>query len=81
MNSIKFKRSELLAEKDIAQQEKAKIKEKIKTFETEFTKQTGRPLAKEDREFHKEDFERYKILKAKIKLVEALIEKSEVGKR
>jgi len=74
-------RPELLKEKEAVFQEKTKLKDKIKNFELEFTKQTGRPLAKEDREYHKDDFERYKVLKAKIKLVEALQEKFESSKK
>ena len=41
--------------------EKTKLKDLIKKYEAEFTKQSGRPLSKDDREFHKEDFERYKV--------------------
>lgn len=66
---------ELNKEKDSCLHEKTKLKDHIKKYETEFIKSTGRPLAKEDREFHKDDFERYKILKAKLKLIDALIEK------
>ena len=33
----------------------------IKKYETDFIKATGRQLSKEDREYHKEDFERYKV--------------------
>jgi hypothetical protein len=42
-------------------QEKTKLKEIIKKCESEFIKSNGRPLTKEDREFHKEDFEKYKV--------------------
>jgi len=48
-------------EKDSCLHEKTKLKDHIKKYETEFMKSTGRPLAKEDREFHKDDFERYKV--------------------
>lgn len=72
---------ELLSEKEMSVQEKAKLKDKIKNFENDFVKQTGRSLAKEDREFHKEDFERYKYLKAKLKLIDILIEKAESGNK
>ena len=60
--------------------EKARLKELIKKYESEFFKATGRALSKEDREYHKEDFEKYKIIKAKLKLIEALIEKLESKK-
>jgi hypothetical protein len=41
--------------------EKTKLKDLIKKYETDFIKTTGRQLSKEDREYHKEDFERYKV--------------------
>lgn len=41
--------------------EKTKLKDQIKKYELEFAKQMGRALTKEDREYHKEDFERYKV--------------------
>ena len=56
-----FLRSELIKERDQSLLDKTKLKEVIKKYEVEFTKQSGRPLSKEDREFHKEDFERYKV--------------------
>jgi hypothetical protein len=48
-------------EKEIALHEKAKLKETIKKYESEFAKANNRSLNKEDREFHKEDFEKYKV--------------------
>lgn len=59
--------------------EKIKLKESIKKYEFEFIKSTGRSLTKEDREHHKEEFEKYKYLKAKLKLIDALIEKYEIN--
>jgi hypothetical protein len=56
-----FLRGELIKERDQSLLDKTKLKEVIKKYEMEFTKQSGRPLSKEDREFHKEDFERYKV--------------------
>lgn len=41
--------------------EKSKLKDTIKKYESEFTKATGRALSKEDREYHKDDFEKYKV--------------------
>lgn len=52
---------ELNKEKEISLLEKSKLKDMIKKYESDFTKATGRPLSKEDREFHKEDFEKYKV--------------------
>lgn len=71
--------NELNKEKEIAAMEKTKLKELIKKYEIEFIKSTGRTLTKEDREYHKEEFEKYKILKAKLKLIEALIDKYETN--
>ena len=70
-------RNELLREKDQSLLEKAKLKELIKKYEYEFIKSTGRKLTKDDREYHKDDFEKYKIVKAKLKLIDVLIEKLE----
>lgn len=72
---------ELNKEKDMALLEKSKLKDTIKKYESEFTKATGRALSKEDREYHKDDFEKYKFLKAKLKLIDALIEKYEINKK
>jgi len=58
-----FFRLELSKEKEACMHEKTKLKDQIKKYETEFAKQMGRPLTKEDREYHKEDFERYKVRK------------------
>ena len=54
-------RAELNKEKEISLVEKTKLKDLIKKYETDFIKATGRQLSKEDREYHKEDFERYKV--------------------
>ena len=75
INLHSFTLLELNKEKEISLHEKTRLKDQIKKHELEFVKQMGRPLNKEDREYHKEDFERYKILKAKLKLIDALIEK------
>jgi hypothetical protein len=56
-----FKRAELTKEKEASLQEKLKLKDLIKKYESEFVKINGRTLSKEDREFHKEDFEKYKV--------------------
>ncbi|RNA22132.1 FAM13A isoform X1 [Brachionus plicatilis] len=71
--------NELNKEKEMATLEKLKLKESIKKYEFEFIKSTGRSLTKEDRELHKEEFEKYKFLKAKLKLIDALIEKYEIN--
>lgn len=52
---------ELNKEKEMALLEKSKLKDTIKKYESEFTKATGRALSKEDREYHKDDFEKYKV--------------------
>lgn len=81
INLHSFSLSELVKEREISIIEKTKLKDLIKKYEIEFAKQTGRALSKEDREYHKDEFERYKVLKAKIKLIDVLIEKSEIGKK
>ena len=48
-------------EKELSMLEKTKLKDLIKKYEIDFSKTNGRSLNKEDREFHKEDFERYKV--------------------
>ena len=62
MLELTKKRSELNKEKEMSLQEKTKLKDTIKKYESEFSKTNGRSLNKEDREYHKEDFERYKVL-------------------
>ena len=54
-------RPDLMKEREVSLLEKSKLKDLIKKYEIEFTKQTGRSLTKEDREFHKDEFERYKV--------------------
>ena len=54
-------RPDLMKEREVSLLEKSKLKDLIKKYEIEFTKQTGRALTKEDREFHKDEFERYKV--------------------
>jgi hypothetical protein len=62
-------RAELNKEKEISLLEKTKLKDLIKKYETDFIKATGRQLTKEDREYHKEDFERYKVNNLKTKML------------
>ena len=54
-------RVELNKERELTMLEKTKLKEMIKRYEAEFFKFNNRQLSKEDREYHKEDFERYKV--------------------
>ena len=76
-----FFSNELIKEKENAHLDKNKLKDQIKKCEADFQKAAGRALTKEDREYHKEDFERYKLLKAKIKLIDTILEKYETNKR
>jgi hypothetical protein len=48
-------------EKESSLLEKGKLKDVIKKYENDFNKATGRNLSKEDRDYHKEDFEKYKV--------------------
>ena len=54
-------RIELVKEKDLALQEKNKLKEIIKKYENDFLIKNGRALQKDDREYYKDDFEKYKV--------------------
>lgn len=73
-------RHELNREKEQSLLEKSRLKDQIKKIEADFFKATGRQLTKEDREYHREDFEKYKVIKAKLKLLEALMEKNDSKK-
>ncbi len=55
-------RIELVKEKDLALQEKNKLKEIIKKYENDFLLKNGRALQKDDREYYKDDFEKYKVI-------------------
>ena len=50
-----------MKEKDLALQEKVKLKEIIKKFDSDFFQINGRTLQKDDREFYKDEFEKYKV--------------------
>lgn len=54
-------RLQLNREKEVSNQEKTKLKDLIKKYEIEFARVNGRALSKEDREYHKDDFEKYKV--------------------
>ncbi|XP_024859297.1 protein FAM13A-like [Kryptolebias marmoratus] len=58
-----------------------KIRRKVlKEFEDEFYRQTGRTCQKEDRSPMKDEYQEYKQLKAKLRLLEVLLSKQDVPK-
>lgn len=58
--------------------EKKTRRKVLKEFEDEFYRQTGRICQKEDRTPMKEEYQEYKQLKAKLRLLEVLLSKQEV---
>ncbi len=48
-------------EKEQSMLEKGKLKDVIKKIESDFMRTNGRQLTKDDREYHKEEFEKYKV--------------------
>ncbi|XP_014263797.1 protein FAM13C isoform X3 [Maylandia zebra] len=59
--------------------EKKARRKVLKEFEDEFYRQTGRICQKEDRTPMKEEYQEYKQLKAKLRLLEVLLSKQEVA--
>ncbi|KAM9837871.1 protein FAM13C-like [Aulostomus maculatus] len=61
-----------------ARAEKRKRHKTLREFEDEFYRQTGRICQKEDRSLMEEEYQDYKQLKAKLRLLEVLLSKQEV---
>jgi hypothetical protein len=51
----------LLKEKELSLQEKNRLKDVIKKIEADFYKVKGRIITKEDKEYHREEAEKYKV--------------------
>lgn len=68
---------ELLEQQASASRRKKKLRKKLKTFEDNFAKTTGRKVQKEDRGDHEGDYEEYKKIKARLRLLDALITKQQ----
>uniref|UniRef100_A0A3P8USA7 Protein FAM13A-like n=1 Tax=Cynoglossus semilaevis TaxID=244447 RepID=A0A3P8USA7_CYNSE len=73
-------RSQLLQTLRQTRAEKKMRRKIIREFEEQFYRQTGRICQKEDRTPLKEEYQEYKQLKAKLRLLEVLLSKQEVEK-
>uniref|UniRef100_A0A7N6A9B4 FAM13A-like domain-containing protein n=1 Tax=Anabas testudineus TaxID=64144 RepID=A0A7N6A9B4_ANATE len=73
-------RSQLLQCLRETRAEKKTRRKALKEFEDEFYRQTGRICQKEDRTPMKEEYQEYKQLKAKLRLLEVLLSKQDVTK-
>ncbi|XP_018099533.1 uncharacterized protein LOC100101289 isoform X2 [Xenopus laevis] len=70
---------ELLEQLQEAREEKKRIRKVLRDFEDNFLKQNGRNVQKEDRNPVAEDYIEYKHIKAKLRLLEVLINKRGVS--
>ncbi|KAK2884363.1 hypothetical protein Q8A73_020837 [Channa argus] len=73
-------RSQLLQCLRETRAEKKTRRKALREFEDEFYRQTGRVCQKEDRTLMKEEYQEYKQLKAKLRLLEVLLSKQDVTK-
>ncbi|XP_071397011.1 protein FAM13A-like, partial [Centroberyx affinis] len=73
-------RSQLLESLRETREEKKRRRKGLREFEEEFYRQTGRTCQKEDRTPMSEEYQEYKQLKAKLRLLEVLLSKQEVTK-
>uniref|UniRef100_UPI00398F2F31 protein FAM13C n=1 Tax=Pristiophorus japonicus TaxID=55135 RepID=UPI00398F2F31 len=71
---------ELLEHLREARAEKKKLRKTLREFEEQFLKQTGRNVLKEDRIPMAEEYNEYKHIKAKLRLLEVLITKHDGSK-
>ncbi|GAA6236381.1 protein FAM13C-like, partial [Lates japonicus] len=73
-------RSQLLESLRETRAEKKSRRKALREFEDQFYRQTGRICQKEDRTPMKEEYQEYKQLKAKLRLLEVLLSKQDVTK-
>lgn len=73
-------RPELLEHLRETRAEKKKLRKTLREFEDQFYKQTGRNVQKEDRIPMAEEYNEYKHIKAKLRLLEVLITKLDGSK-
>ncbi|KAM6951583.1 protein FAM13C [Aplochiton taeniatus] len=73
-------RSELLECLRETRKEKKRRSKALKQFEEDFFRQTGRSPQKEDRTPMAQEYQEYKNIKAKLRLLEVLLSKQEVAK-
>uniref|UniRef100_A0A6Q2Y244 Rho-GAP domain-containing protein n=1 Tax=Esox lucius TaxID=8010 RepID=A0A6Q2Y244_ESOLU len=71
---------ELVEQLQEAREEKKRIRKNLREFEEQFMRQNGRNVQKEDRSPLAVEYNEYKHIKAKLRLLEVLISKRDVSK-
>ena len=74
-SSSLFFRFELLDVQKVAKEDKKQLRKCLKEHEVKFLEVNGRPMPKDELKEH-ELYSKYKMTKAKLKLVDALLSKS-----
>ncbi|XP_039920031.1 protein FAM13A isoform X5 [Hirundo rustica] len=72
---------ELLEQLQEVREEKKRIRKKLRDFEDNFFRQNGRNVQKEDRTPMAEEYNEYKQVKAKLRLLEVLISKRDINSK
>ncbi|XP_066488213.1 protein FAM13A isoform X1 [Tiliqua scincoides] len=72
---------ELVEQLQEVREEKKRIRKKLRDFEDNFFRQNGRNVQKEDRAPMAEEYNEYKQVKAKLRLLEVLISKRDIGSK
>ncbi|XP_008109247.1 protein FAM13A isoform X1 [Anolis carolinensis] len=72
---------ELVEQLQEVREEKKRIRKKLRDFEDNFFRQNGRNVQKEDRTPMAEEYNEYKQVKAKLRLLEVLISKRDFGSK
>nr|XP_006111119.1 protein FAM13A isoform X3 [Pelodiscus sinensis] len=72
---------ELLEQLQEVREEKKQIRKKLREFEDNFFRQNGRNVQKEDRTPMAEEYNEYKQIKAKLRLLEVLISKRDISSK
>ncbi|XP_014799533.1 PREDICTED: protein FAM13A isoform X7 [Calidris pugnax] len=72
---------ELLEQLQEVREEKKRIRKKLRDFEDNFFRQNGRNVQKEDRMPMAEEYNEYKQIKAKLRLLEVLISKRDISSK
>lgn len=72
---------ELLEHLQEMREEKKRIRKKLRDFEDNFFRQNGRNVQKEDRTPMTEEYNEYKHIKAKLRLLEVLISKRDTDSK
>ncbi|XP_059326111.1 protein FAM13A isoform X5 [Ammospiza nelsoni] len=72
---------ELVEQLQEVREEKKRIRKKLRDFEDNFFRQNGRNVQKEDRTPMAEEYNEYKQVKAKLRLLEVLISKRDISSK